>query len=156
MTEPIKDPITVQEIMAMLPHRYPFLMVDRILEYVPGESAIARKNVTFNEPHFLGHFPGHPIMPGVLIVEALAQVAAIVVVKTLENQTEEKLVYFMTIESAKFRKPVVPGDIVELHVQKVQNRGAVWKFEGKAIVDGKVCAEAVFSAMISDKPKENA
>lgn len=156
MTEPIKDPITVQEIMAMLPHRYPFLMVDRILEYVPGESAIARKNVTFNEPHFLGHFPGHPIMPGVLIVEALAQVAAIVVVKTLENQTEEKLVYFMTIESAKFRKPVVPGDIVELHVQKVQNRGAVWKFEGKAIVDGKVCAEAVFSAMISDKSKENA
>lgn len=154
MTEPIKDPITVQEIMEMLPHRYPFLMVDRILEYVPGESAIARKNVTFNEPHFMGHFPGHPIMPGVLLVEALAQVAAIVVVKTLDNQTEEKLVYFMTIESAKFRKPVVPGDVVELHVQKIQNRANVWKFSGKAVVDGKVCAEAVFSAMITDRPKD--
>lgn len=152
MSEPIKDPITVQDIMAMLPHRYPFLMVDRILEYVPGESAVARKNVTFNEPHFTGHFPGHPIMPGVLIIEALAQVAAIVVMKTLQNPTEEKLVYFMTIESAKFRKPVVPGDVVELHVQKLQNRGNVWKFEGKAIVDGKVCAEATYSAMITDKP----
>lgn len=154
MTDPIKDPIVVQEIMAMLPHRYPFLMVDRVLEYVPGESAIARKNVTYNEPHFMGHFPGHPIMPGVLIVEALAQVAALVVVKTLESQTEEKLVYFMSIESAKFRRPVVPGDVLELHVQKVQNRASVWKFSGQAIVDGKVCAEATFSAMISDKPKD--
>lgn len=153
-SQAITDPITVQDIMAMLPHRYPFLMVDRILEYVPGERAIARKNVTFNEPHFLGHFPGHPIMPGVLIVEALAQVAAIVVMKTLDSQDGEKLVYFMTIENAKFRRPVVPGDVLELHVQKMQNRGNVWKFEGKAIVDGKICAEAIFSAMISDKPKE--
>lgn len=154
MSDAIKDPIAVQEIMEMLPHRYPFLMVDRVLEYVPGESAIARKNVTFNEPHFMGHFPGHPIMPGVLLVEAMAQVAAIVVMKTLDNQTEEKLVYFMTIESAKFRKPVVPGDVVELHVQKIQNRANVWKFSGQAIVDGKVCAEAVFSAMISARPKD--
>jgi 3-hydroxyacyl-[acyl-carrier-protein] dehydratase len=154
MSEKITDPITVQEIMAMLPHRYPFLMVDRVLEYTPGESAIARKNVTVNEPHFMGHFPGHPIMPGVMLIEALAQVAALVVMKALDSEPGGSLVYFMSIESAKFRRPVVPGDVVELHVQKVQNRANVWKFSGEAKVDGKTCAEATFSAMITDRPKE--
>lgn len=150
MSEKITDPIEVQDIAAMIPHRYPFLLVDRILECVPGESAIGLKNVTMNEPHFMGHFPDHPIMPGVLIVEAMAQTAAIVCVKSFEDQTQQKLVYFMTIESARFRKPVVPGDSVHIHVEKIQNRSSVWKFRGEARVNGKVHAEAVFSAMIAD------
>lgn len=151
MSEKITEPVNIQDIAAMIPHRYPFLLVDRILEYVPGESAVGLKNVTMNEPHFMGHFPGHPIMPGVLIVEAMAQTAAIVCVKSYEEQTQDKLVYFMTIESARFRKPVVPGDSLHIHVEKIQNRSTVWRFRGEARVDGKVHAEAVFSAMIADK-----
>lgn len=141
----------IKQIMNMIPHRYPILLVDRLLEFTAGESAVGLKNVTMNEPHFMGHFPGEPVMPGVLIVEAMAQTAALMVVKTLGSEAEGKLVYFMTIEGAKFRKPVTPGDSLKIYVQKVQTRGAVWKFSGKAYVDDKVCAEATFSAMIADR-----
>lgn len=142
--------IDIQEIMTMIPHRYPILLVDRILEYTPNESAVGLKNVTFNEPHFQGHFPSQAIMPGVLIVEAMAQTAACMVVKTLGDEAKGKLVYFMSIEEARFRKPVVPGDALHIHVKVVQSRRNVWKFTGEAKVNGAVCAEAVFSAMIMD------
>ena len=151
MSEEINNTvIDINRIMEMIPHRYPILLVDRVLELVPGESAVSLKNVTMNEPHFNGHFPGYPVMPGVLIVEAMAQTAALVVVEALGAEAEGKVVYFMTIDNARFRKPVVPGDSMHIHVTKVQSRGRVWKFKGEAIVDGKVCAEASFSAMITD------
>lgn len=142
--------IDINRIMKMIPHRYPILLVDRILEYVPGESAVGLKNVTFNEPHFQGHFPSFPVMPGVLIVEAMAQTAAIMVVQTMGKEAEGKLVYFMGIDNCKFRKPVTPGDSLHIHIKTVQNRRAVWKFRGEALVDGTLCAEADFSAMIVD------
>lgn len=143
--------IDINRIMTMIPHRYPILLVDRILEFVPGESAVGLKNVTMNEPHFQGHFPQFPVMPGVLIVEAMAQTAAIMVVQTLGKETEGKLVYFMGIESAKFRKPVTPGDSLHIHITKLQNRKSVWKFRGEAKVGDSLCAEAEFSAMIMDR-----
>ena len=139
------------DIMGMIPHRYPILLVDRILEFVPGEMAIGLKNVTFNEPHFQGHFPGWPVMPGVLIIEAMAQTSACLVVKTLGDEARGKVVYFMSIDEAKFRKPVTPGDALHIHVTKIQHRKNVWKFKGEAMVDGQVCAEAIFAAMIMDK-----
>ena len=142
--------VDINRIMKMIPHRYPILLVDRILEFVPGESAVGLKNVTMNEPHFQGHFPTFPVMPGVLIVEAMAQTSAILVVQTLGAEAEGKLVYFMSIDSAKFRKPVTPGDSLHIRVTKVQNRKAVWKFRGEAMVGDTLCAEAEFSAMIVD------
>ncbi len=154
MTEETKnniEPIDVVRIMEMIPHRYPILLVDRVIDFVPGESAVGLKNVTMNEPHFNGHFPGMPVMPGVLIVEAMAQTSAILVVQTLGEEAEGKVVYFMSIDNAKFRKPVVPGDSVHIHVEKIQSRGKVWKFQGVAKVDGKVCAEAVITAMLTDQ-----
>ena len=147
----LAEPIDVVKIMEMIPHRYPILLVDRIIDYVEGESAVGLKNVTMNEPHFNGHFPGMPVMPGVLIVEAMAQTSAILVVKTLGEEAQGKIVYFMSIDSAKFRKPVVPGDSLHIHVEKIQNRGKVWKFQGTAKVDGKTCAEAVITAMLTDQ-----
>lgn len=147
--------INVTRILEMIPHRYPFVLVDRVLDIVPGQSALAVKNVTFNEPHFQGHFPGHPVMPGVLIIESMAQTAAIVVVGALKAEAQDKIVYFMSIQEAKFRNPVVPGDSLQVHVEKIQSRGPVWKFRGKASVEGKLCAEAVFSAMIADRPTYN-
>lgn len=147
-----KNIIDIQQIMKRIPHRYPFLLVDRVEDMVPGESAVGIKNVTMNEPHFAGHFPDFPVMPGVLIVEAMAQTAAIVVCETFKNpEAEDKQVFFMTIDNARFRKPVIPGDRLEIHVKKVQARKTVWKFKGEAIVDGKLCAEATFSAMIMEK-----
>jgi 3-hydroxyacyl-[acyl-carrier-protein] dehydratase len=146
-----KPTIEIKEIMDLIPHRYPMLLVDRILEYVPHESAVGLKNVTFNEPCFNGHFPGNPVMPGVLIVEAMAQTAGILVVHSLGQSGTGKMVYFMTIESAKFRKPVVPGDSMHIHVQCIKSRGNVYKFRGEAKVDGVLCAEAEYSAMIFDK-----
>jgi len=143
--------IDINRIMEMIPHRYPILLVDRVLELVAGESAVSLKNVTMNEPHFMGHFPGFPVMPGVLIVEAMAQTAAIVVVEDMGAAAEGKVVYFMTIDNARFRRPVTPGDALHIHVTKTQSRANVWKFKGEAKVDGKVCAEATFSAMITDK-----
>lgn len=145
-----KSIVDIRRIMEMIPHRYPILLVDRILEIIPGESAVSLKNVTMNEPHFTGHFPNYPVMPGVLIVEAMAQTAAIVVVDTLGDQAEGKVVYFMTIDGVRFRKPVTPGDSLYIHVEKTHARGPVWKFKGEAKVDGKLVAEATFSAMITD------
>lgn len=142
--------IDINRIMAMLPHRYPILLVDRVLEYTPGESAVALKNVTINEPQFMGHFPGFPVMPGVLMIESMAQTAALVVVEDLGKDAEGKLVYFMTIDNARFRKPVVPGDSMHIHVEKIKARGNVWKFKGRITVDDAICAEATFSAMITD------
>ena len=151
MSEEQKTVIDINRIQEMIPHRYPILLVDRIIELTPGESAVGLKNVTMNEPQFTGHFPNFPVMPGVLIIEAMAQTAAIVVVETLGPEAEGKVVYFMTIDDARFRKPVTPGDTMHIHVEKVQARRNVWKFKGKAMVGDKVCAEATFSAMIADQ-----
>ncbi len=143
--------LDVTRIQHAIPHRYPMLMIDRIVDMIRDESAIGLKNVTVNEHFFQGHFPGHPVMPGVLIVEAMAQTAAVLVVETLGPHSAGKLVYFMTIEAAKFRRPVVPGDQLRIHVSKVRSRGNVWKFTGVARVDGGAVAEATFSAMIMDQ-----
>ena len=148
---PSAEGIDITRIMAMIPHRYPFLLIDRIVEVVPDRSAVAIKNVTMNEPHFQGHFPGHPIMPGVLIIEAMAQTAAIVVVHTLGRSAEGKLVYFTSIEQARFRRPIVPGDSIRIHVEKQRQRGNLWKFRGEAKVDGQLRTEATFAAMIMDR-----
>ncbi|WP_425404822.1 3-hydroxyacyl-ACP dehydratase FabZ [Hwanghaeella sp.] len=142
--------IEINDVMKRIPHRYPFLMVDRVINFVPFEGAIGVKNVSINEPHFQGHFPERPIMPGVLIVESMAQTAGVVVVSSLGTDAEGKLVYFMSVEEAKFRRPVEPGDQLMIHVTRKQNRGPVWKFEGKAMVDGTLVAEAIFTAMIKD------
>lgn len=143
--------INVNRIMEMIPHRYPFLMIDRVKDLIPDVQAVGIKNVTASEPHFQGHFPDHPVMPGVLIVEAMAQTAAVLVVETLGAEAEGKLVYFMTVDNARFRKPVTPGDVLEITVTKLRSRGNVYKFEGKARADGALMAEAVFSAMIMDR-----
>jgi len=143
--------IDIVKILEMIPHRYPFLMIDRVTDLVAEESAIGHKNVTVNEPHFQGHFPGKPVMPGVLIVEAMAQTSAVLVVHSLGKDTEGKLVYFMSVENAKFRRPVQPGDVMQIHVKTKQHRRTVWKFDGVATVDGKVVAEATYTAMIMDQ-----
>ena len=137
-------------IMKALPHRYPFLMVDRIRDINGDESCIGVKNVTINEPHFMGHFPGQPVMPGVLLIEGMAQTAGALCVLAQEAKGAPKLVYFMTIDNAKFRKPVVPGDTVEYHVRKVRRRANIWKFAAEARVDGAKVAEAEVSAMLVD------
>lgn len=142
--------LDAKRIMEMIPHRYPMLLIDRMLDIVPSESAIGLKNVTINEDFFNGHFPGAPVMPGVLIVEAMAQTAAALVVHSIGKELEGKLVYFMAIDEAKFRRPVTPGDQLKIHVTKIQNRRNVWKFKGEARVDGEVSAEAVITAMIMD------
>ena len=143
--------VDINGIMERIPHRYPILLIDRVEDIIVGERAIGIKNVSVNEQFFQGHFPEHPIMPGVLIVEAMAQTAAIVVIES-QNDAAGKLVYFMSIDSAKFRKPVLPGHTVKLHVTKEQGRGKIWKFKGEARVDGTLMAEAVFTAMIVDTP----
>ncbi len=143
--------IEYDRITRMIPHRYPFLMIDRVIDVIPDISAVGVKNVTINEHYFEGHFPGHPVMPGVLIIEAMAQTAGILVVRTLGPESEGKLVYFMTIDQARFRKPVGPGDQLLLHVKKEKNRGNIWKFTAEAKVDGNLVAEASYSAMIMDK-----
>ena len=144
------ESMDIARVMEMIPHRYPFLMIDRILELVPAVRATGLKNVSVNEPHFQGHFPHHKVMPGVLLIEAMAQTAAVLVVYTLGTDAEGKLVYFMSIDSARFRKPVVPGDSVRIEVEKLHMRGNVWKFAGKAVVDGTIVAEATYAAMILD------
>ena len=142
--------LDITRIMRAIPHRYPLLLIDRIVELVPNESAVGLKNVSVNEPFFQGHFPVHPVMPGVLIIESMAQTSAVLVVETLGPQAEGKLVYFMTIENAKFRRPVTPGDQLRIHVAKIRSRSNVWKFGGVARVEGVTVAEATFSAMILD------
>jgi 3-hydroxyacyl-[acyl-carrier-protein] dehydratase len=145
-------PLDVQRVMAALPHRYPMLLVDRVEELIPHKFIRAIKAVTINEGFFAGHFPGRPIMPGVLIVEALAQAAGVLAVESLELSGSGKLVYFMAIDGAKFRTPVEPGVLLQLEVDFVQARSRVCKFEGRALVDGKLAAEANFTAMIADPP----
>ena len=142
--------IEVDEIMQMIPHRYPFLLVDRVVDVIPNLRAVGIKNVSVNEPFFQGHFPGHPIMPGVLIVEAMAQTSAVLVIES-RGKSAYSLVYFMTIDQARFRKPITPGDTVKIHVEKQRRRGNVWKFYGEARVDGSLMAEATYSAMIVDQ-----
>jgi 3-hydroxyacyl-[acyl-carrier-protein] dehydratase len=144
--------LDIRAVMAALPHRYPMLLVDRVEELIPDQSIRAIKAVTINENFFNGHFPGRPIMPGVLIVEALAQAAGILAVESLGLAGSGKLVYFMAIEGAKFRAPVEPGCLLTLDVQFVQKRSSVCKFSGRASVDGKLAAEASFTAMIADPP----
>jgi 3-hydroxyacyl-[acyl-carrier-protein] dehydratase len=142
--------IDIQRIMEMIPHRHPFLMIDRVVDVVANERATGIKNVSINEHFFQGHFPTRPVMPGVLIIEAMAQTAAVLVVHTLGPDSEGKLVYFMSVDNARFRRPVFPGDVLNVRVTKQRNRGNVWKFEGRAEVRGQLMAEAVFAAMILD------
>ena len=143
--------IDIARIMHAIPHRYPFLMIDRVVDVVPNRSAIGIKNVSVNESFFAGHFPNHPVMPGVLIIESMAQTAAVLVVETLGPKAAGKVVYFMSIEGAKFRRPVVPGDQLRIHCTKERNRGNVWKFNAVARVDGVSVAEAKYAAMIMDR-----
>jgi 3-hydroxyacyl-[acyl-carrier-protein] dehydratase len=140
--------IDLQRIMEMIPHRHPFLMIDKVIDVVANQEATGIKNVSIDEYYFQGHFPARPVMPGVLIIEAMAQTAAVLVMTSLGQEAEGKLVYFMSIDGVRFRRPVVPGDRLELHVEKIQSRANVWKFSGKGIVEGKVAAEATFAAMI--------
>jgi 3-hydroxyacyl-[acyl-carrier-protein] dehydratase len=145
----------VLAVMALLPHRFPMLLVDRVIDMIPGQSATGIKAVTINEPFFAGHFPTRPIMPGVLIVEALAQTAGVLAIHTArarDRQAGDKLVYFMAIENARFRVPVEPGCLLHLKVEVVQDRGRIAKFNGRAEMDGKLAAEASFTAMIADPP----
>ena len=140
--------IDIQRIMELIPHRHPFLMIDKVIDVVANEQATGIKNVSINEHYFQGHFPSRPVMPGVLIIEAMAQTAAVLVVHTLGPQAEGKLVYFMSVDNARFRRPVFPGDVLHVHVMKQRHRANVWKFEGRAEVRGQLMAEAVFAAMI--------
>ena len=144
--------VDVRAVMALIPHRFPMLLVDRVEDIVPDKSARGIKAVTINEPFFAGHFPGRPIMPGVLIVEALAQTAGVLAIRSMNLEGSGKLVYFMAIDDAKFRAPVEPGCLMDLHVEFIQRRATVCKFAGRAVVNGKTVAEAKFTAMIADPP----
>ena len=141
-------------IKRMIPHRYPFLLIDHVKDIVIGDNAVGIKNVTSNEPHFQGHFPDKPVMPGVLIVEAMAQTAGVLVVETLDMIDQGLLVYFMTLDKTRFRKIVAPGDVLELHVKILRGRGKIWKFWGEAKVGGDIVAEAEYSAMIITQDDE--
>ncbi len=149
MTESNGD-ADLERIMRMIPHRAPFLMIDKVRGIENGTRAVGIKNVSANEPHFAGHFPGKPIMPGVLIVEAMAQTAAVLVVNTLDMIDKGMLVYFMTVDKTRFRAPVVPGDVLELHVSVQRHKGNVWRFSGQGMVGDRRVAESEFSAMIVD------
>jgi 3-hydroxyacyl-[acyl-carrier-protein] dehydratase len=148
--QPVIGSLDIARIMHAIPHRYPMLLIDRVVDVRPHISAVGVKNVSVNESFFQGHFPNHPVMPGVLIIESMAQTAAVLVVESLGPDAAGKVVYFMTIEGAKFRRPVVPGDQLRIHVARERRRGNVWKFSGIARVDGVSVAEATYSAMIMD------
>ncbi|MEA1947574.1 MAG: 3-hydroxyacyl-ACP dehydratase FabZ [Thermodesulfobacteriota bacterium] len=141
----------IQKIMNLLPHRYPFIMIDRILELIPGEKAVALKNVTINEPFFQGHFPGSPIMPGVLMIEAMAQAGAVLAAESLPEEEQGSLIYFMGMNKVKFRKPVVPGDQIIFEIKFLKQRGKVFKMSGMAFVDEKLVAEAELMASFGEK-----
>lgn len=142
--------IDIERVLEMIPHRAPFLLIDRVVDVVADESAVGIKCVSINDPWFQGHFPGRPVMPGVLIIESMAQTAAVLVVETLGSEAQGKLLYFRSVDSARFRKPVVPGDLMRVQVRKERRRGNVWKFSGEAHVDGVQVAAASFSAIILD------
>lgn len=144
-----KTVLEVGELMQLLPHRYPMLMIDRLVDIRPGESAVGVKNVTFNEPYFVGHFPQKPVMPGVLIIEAMAQAAAAFTAYADDIDVEGKIVLFMGVDKARFRRPVVPGDQLRILVKTIQRRPPVWRFEGEATVDGKTVSDATFAAMLA-------
>ena len=143
-----KIELNIEDIKSLIPHRYPFLLIDKLKDIIPFESATGIKNVTFNENYFQGHFESRSVMPGALIIESMAQTAAVLVVATLGSEMAGKLVYFMSIDNCRFRKPVFPGDQIQIHVSKKHRRANVWKFEGKATVEGNSVAEATYSAMI--------
>lgn len=143
--------VDILRVMQMIPHRYPMLMVDKVVRMVRDQSATGIKNVTVNEPYFQGHFPTRPVMPGVMIIESMAQTAAVLVVYTLGAESEGKLVYFMTVDNARFRRPVVPGDTLHINVTKERRRGNVWKFSGEVMVADQLAADANFAAMIMDR-----
>ncbi|MBV8166577.1 MAG: 3-hydroxyacyl-ACP dehydratase FabZ [Alphaproteobacteria bacterium] len=145
------DELDIERIKAMIPHRYPMLMIDKVIDVIASTSATGVKNVTVNEPFFQGHFPARPVMPGVLIIEAMAQTAAVLVVHSLGPSAEGKLVYFMSVDDARFRKPVVPGDVLLIHVAKERHRGNVWRFNARAMVKDTLVAEATYAAMILDE-----
>ena len=149
MTGQTLDALGIKEILAMLPHRYPFLLVDRITEIRSDEHGIGIKNVTINEPHFMGHFPNNTVMPGVLVLEGMAQTGGVLALKTL-NQSKPALVYFLTIDKAKFRKPVIPGDVLEYHMNRISRRRNMWWYRGEAKVAGEIVAEAELGAMIAE------
>lgn len=156
-SSPSNPPVTalgsadILAILASLPHRYPFLLVDRVIEIDGDRSGVGVKNVTFNEPHFQGHFPGAPVMPGVLLIEGMAQTAGVICVASRPADAAPRIVYFMTIDKAKFRKPVTPGDVVEYHMTQLRKRANMWWFRGEAKVGGVVVCEAEISAMLVDK-----
>jgi len=143
--------IDIKEIMTLLPHSYPFLLVDRIIEIEPGKRVVGIKNVTYNEPFFPGHFPGRPIMPGVLIVEAMAQTAGILAFKSISEEDQGKPVFFLGIDNVRFRKPVVPGDQLRLELEVTRHRQSIWGFKGQSFVDGKLVAEADLLAMLGEE-----
>jgi 3-hydroxyacyl-[acyl-carrier-protein] dehydratase len=145
--------IDINEIMSIIPHRYPFLLVDRVTSITLNESIVGIKNVTINEPQFTGHFPDRPVMPGVLIIEAMAQLAAVLVAKSMKS-TKDKEVFFMSIEETKFRKIVEPGDTIVMYASIIQNRGPVWKFKARSEVDGNIAAETLFTAMVKEKSNQ--
>ncbi|MCF8494669.1 MAG: 3-hydroxyacyl-ACP dehydratase FabZ [Rickettsiaceae bacterium] len=145
--------IDINEIMSIIPHRYPFLLVDRVTSITLNESIVGIKNVTINEPQFTGHFPDRPVMPGVLIIEAMAQLAAVLVAKSMKS-TKDKEVFFMSIEETKFRKIVEPGDTIVMYASIIQNRGPVWKFKARSEVDGNIAAETLFTAMVKEKSSQ--
>jgi 3-hydroxyacyl-[acyl-carrier-protein] dehydratase len=145
------ETVDIAEILKTLPHRFPFLMVDRIIDVRGDESGIGIKNVTVNEPHFLGHFPGNPVFPGVLLIEGMAQTGGVLCLRSLRASEKPQLVYFLTIDKARFRKPVVPGDTVEYHMTKINRRKMMWWFRGEAKVAGELVAEAEVGAIIADK-----
>jgi 3-hydroxyacyl-[acyl-carrier-protein] dehydratase len=148
----LKLPIDVREILRILPHRYPFVMVDRVTELAPGEKIAGHKCVAYNEPWFPGHFPEHPLMPGVLIVEAMVQIGGILAYASEPFDATGKIVLFLGIDKARFRGPVTPGDKLELSASVLHRRGPVWKLKGQARVDGKLCAEAEMLAQVTDRP----
>ena len=149
MSDDKLDTVGIREILAALPHRYPFLLVDRVIEIRADEHGVGIKNVTANEPHFLGHFPNNPVMPGVLVLEGMAQTAGVLCIRSMLGQTKPALVYFMTIDKAKFRKPVVPGDVLEYHMNRIARRRNMWWYRGEAKVGGEIVAEAELGAMIA-------